>query len=408
MIDSSWHGPREGNGAAVRRRVLQIGKFYPPHMGGIETHLRSLCLELQGSVDVQAIVANTSSDLLEERVDGIRVTRLGTSLHFSAAPICTGLVSRLRQTPADVVHIHLPNPWAVLAFLASGHPGRLVVSYHSDVVRQRIMEPLFRPFLLRFLERADSIIVATSKHIDSSPILRRYRDRCAVIPYGVPVAADDEADSQEVKRIRDRFGDRLVLAVGRLVYYKGFEYLIRAMREVRAQLVLIGEGPMRAELEREVRASGVDDRVTFLGNVKETTPYYQAADVFVLPSVARSEAFGIVQLEAMACSTPVVNTRLDSGAPFVSLHNVSGLTVPPADSGALGRAITRVLDDCDLRAELGRAARRRVEEEFSQEVMGRRVLELYAGILGKPRGEPTVARGRRRARARPGLPARVS
>lgn len=365
-----------------RKRVLQIGKFYPPHMGGIETHLQALCEELQCAVDVHAIVANTTRKQEEEWVDGIRVTRLGTALNLAAAPLCPALRRRLRGTSAELVHVHLPNPGAVLAYLASGHSGPLVVSYHSDVVRQRILERFFRPFLLRFLARADAIIVATPNHIDSSPILRRFRSRCTVIPYGIKLDQANDSDESEVQKIREEYGPRIVLGVGRLVYYKGFEFLIRAMRGLDAQLVLIGEGPMRADLEAEVLRNGVRDRVRFLGRVDDLTPFYKAADVFVLPSVARSEAFGIVQLEAMACGTPVINTQIDSGAPFVSLHNVSGLTVPPANEARLRDAIARVLDDSELRAELGQAARRRVEEEFAREVMAGRTLELYGTLLG--------------------------
>jgi rhamnosyl/mannosyltransferase len=174
-----------------------------------------------------------------------------------------------------------------------------------------------------------------------------------------------------------------VLAVGRLIYYKGFEYLVRAMKQVIGKLVIIGDGPLRSYLERDAHAIGIRDRVFFAGEIQNDsiTPYYHAADVFVLPSVARSEAFGIVQLEAMACGKPVVNTQLESGVPFVSVDGVTGITVMPRKSELLATAINCLLDEPQLRARFGEAATRRVRDEFSVEKMASRTLEVYNEAL---------------------------
>src|SRR5262249_22178391 len=154
----------------------------------------------------------------------------------------------------------------------------------------------------------------------------------------VDLAKFDRFDEDEVERIRRRYGPRIVVSVGRLIYYKGLEYLIDAMIRVSGRLLVIGDGPLRPRLERQAVVRNSGDRAIFLGEVRDIVPYYHAAYVFVLPSVARSEAFGIVHLEAMACGKPVVNTRLASGVPFVSPHGVTGLTVPPAHPGALADA----------------------------------------------------------------------
>jgi glycosyltransferase involved in cell wall biosynthesis len=363
-------------------RVLHVGKFYPPHHGGIETHLQVLCGQLREHVDLQVIVANGNRRDIVERLDGVEVARLGTALTLAGAPICPGMVRRIREANADVVHLHLPNPAAVLAYLASGHRGRLVVSYHSDVVRQRVLNIAFRPILKHLLDRSDAIVVATPNYVRSSPVLVKYRERCHVIPYGIPTDAF-EGPSTEVDELRARFGPRLVVSVGRLVYYKGFESLIDAMGQVDGHLLIVGDGPLRGALEARARARGVEDRVTFLGTVQDAAPYYHAADVFVLASVARSEAFGIVQIEAMACGKPVVNTGLDSGVPYVSRDGESGLTVPPAEPPALARAINRLLGDAGLRARYGDAGRRRVQEEFTQETMAQRFLQLYEEVTGR-------------------------
>src|SRR5208282_387744 len=162
-----------------------------------------------------------------------------------------------------------------------------------------------------------------------------------------------------------------------------FEYLIRAMAKVNGELIIIGDGPLRGFLENEAQAIGVRSRVHFLGEVQNTqlSAYYHASDVFVLPSVARSEAFGIVQLEAMACGKPVVNTQLDSGVPYVSLDGETGFTVEPRDSNALAVAISTLLDEHALRARFGAAARRRVEKEFNAELMARRTLDVYQEVM---------------------------
>jgi len=195
-----------------------------------------------------------------------------------------------------------------------------------------------------------------------------------------------------VTKIRDRYGKRIVLAVGRLVYYKGFEYLVRAMREVDGVLLVVGEGPLRNKLQKEITRYGIADRVFLLGNVAELSPIYHACDVFVLPSIARSEAFGIVQLEAMACGKPIVNTKLDSGVNYVSPDGVSGITVPPEDSDALSAAIGRLLDDPDLQRRCGEAGLARVLNEFTLERTADRVCEIYDEILASVAGHQLPGR----------------
>lgn len=370
-------------------RTLQVGKFYPPYMGGMETHLQALCENLNPVIKVQAVVANSNRQSTEDWVRGIKVIRAGTLFNLSAAPVCPEMVSLIRRSDADIIHLHLPNPMAVMAYLASRQRAKLIVTYHSDVVRQKLLNNAFNPILNLALSRCSAIIATSPDYLATSPVLAAHRDRCHVIPYGIPVEQFEQCDQTAVNRIRAKYGERLIISVGRLVYYKGFEFLIRSMANVPdARLLIIGDGPLRAALEQEARECGVADRVVFLGELQneETIPYYHAADIFALASIARSEAFGIVQLEAMACGKPVINTQLDSGVPFVSLDGVSGLTVPPKDSGAMAAAINKLLDNPALRAQYGDAARRRVREEFALEVMTRRMLRLYSQVVGQSKG----------------------
>lgn len=291
------------------------------------------------------------------------------------------MVRRIREAKADLVHIHWPNPTALLAYLASGHRGRLVFTYHSDVVRQKVLTHIFDPILRRGLDRADAIIASSANYIDSSEVLWPHREKCRVIPFGIDIKRFERPDELEVVRLRKQFGSRMILSVGRLVYYKGFDFLIDAMKSVNAHLVLVGNGPMEGGLRARIRARGLEDRVTLLTKVNDVVPFYDAAELFVLPSIARSEAFGIVQLEAMACGKPVVNTQLDSGVPFVSIDGVTGITVPPANSKELARAINSLLDDSERRERYGNAAYRRVREEFSLAGMAEQTLALYHEVL---------------------------
>ncbi len=367
--------------------VLQLGKFYPPYRGGIESHLHALCRELTKSITVNVIVANETRRLRESEIDGVRVRRLPRLFNLSATPVCPTMVREIRRTDADIIHLHLPNPLAALAYLASGHKGRLVITWHSDIVRQRTIAKMLRPLDDAILSRASALIASSPNYVDSSPILSRNRDRCRVIPFGIDADAFRPRDAETAAKIRKRYGPRIVLAVGRMVYYKGFEYLIRAMAGVRGHLLLVGEGPLLRKLERQAFDAGAMDRITFLGRVsqEEMAGYYHAADVFVLPSIARSEAFGIAQLEAMACGKPVVNTRLKSGVPFVSIDGETGITVAPADSDELAAAINRLFDAPGLRGIYGAAAARRAREEFSVAVMVDRTLELYREVMANGR-----------------------
>jgi len=364
-------------------QVLHVGKYYPPYMGGIESHLETLCEALRPDVEVSVLVANSESFDTEELVGGIPVTRVGTKLKVGTAPLCPGMVSRLRASTADIIHVHLPNPTAVLAYLASGHKGPLVVTYHSDTVKQALLGAMFEPILNRFLRQSTAIIVSSPNYLRTSATLAEHQSRCRVVPLGIPVEQFGTCSPTAVERVRGKFGNRLVLAVGRMVYYKGFEYLIEAMTRVQGHLLLVGEGPLRPELQRLVASRGLSERVSFLGVVADLVPFYHAADVFVLPSIARSEAFGIVQIEAMAAGTPVVNTSLDSGVPFVSPHGTTGLTVQPKDSVALAGAIGSLLDDDQLRAACSKAAQFRARSEFSAEKMRERTQAIYEECAGR-------------------------
>lgn len=379
---SKGNSASDADRTGKRLEVLHVGKFYPPHMGGIETHLEGLCRELRKSVDVQVVVANDHRFAIEETLDSVPVARVPTWLTLASTPLAPAMVAKLRAYQGEILHLHLPNPMAVMAYLASGYRGSVVVTYHSDMVRQKVLGPLFEPWLHAALRRSSAIIATSPNYVRTSHVLARHQERCHIIPLGTAIESFGRCDPSAVASVRREYGERLIVSVGRLVYYKGFEYLIRAMAQVSGKLLIVGDGPLRNRLGALASEVGVADRVFLLGKIDHDrlVACYHAAQVFVLASVARSEAFGIAQIEAMAAGLPVVNTNLDSGVPFVSVHESTGLTVPPADPDRLAVAINRLLDNPNLRHAFGRMARLRARQEFSVEVMARRTLSLYEEI----------------------------
>jgi glycosyltransferase involved in cell wall biosynthesis len=362
-------------------RVLQLGKFYPPFHGGMETHLQLLASHLRPSVDVHVAVSAIPSPPGRTTAAGVHLRRMRTYGVVAATPMCPELFRVIWDVEPDIVHLHHPHPLAMLAYLTSGTSAPCIVSYHSDIVRQRTLGPLVAPIVHRTLARSAAILVASPQLRDGSPVLQQYRDKCHVVPYGLDPSHQRPADPAAVAELRRRYGNRIVLAVGRLTLYKGFDYLIRAMQQVDATLLLVGTGALREELDRVVSDERLGAKVHLLGSVPDVRPYYEACDLFVLPSTTANEAFGIVQLEAMAAGKPVVNTALRTGVTFACPPDVAALTVKPRDSAALAQAISSLLGDPDLRRRLGEAGRERVAREFNARVMSERTLEIYRAAL---------------------------
>lgn len=381
-------------------RVLQVGKYYWPHKGGIETVVRTLSEALSHSVDISVLVANSIAAGGHDIVGGIPVIRAKPWATVGAVRFCPSMIREIRESNADLIHLHTPNPGAELAILMSGVKTPLIVTYHCGILRQRITGALFQPFHQRLLARAAAILVSSSDLLHNLHQLDHHRQRCHVVPHGISPTALDRVAPGEVSRLQQKFGPRMLLSVGRLVYYKGFDCLIRAMRNVDGHLVLIGDGPLRSHLQHLIHTLGLADRVTLAGDLTDIAEYYHAANLFVLPSTHLTEAFGIVQLEAMSCGKPVINTAIPTGVPHVSLDGVTGLTVPPNDVSALAGAINRLLNDPALCQQFGSHGRRRVHEEFSLDVVTRKVLNVYEEVYASARESSVPASNRNLATAR--------
>jgi len=369
-------------------RVVHIFKdYYPPMTGGIEQHMRLLCTGLTRQIEVIVLVPSRSRRAIKECLEGVSVIRVPEFGRYASVPLCPTMPVELHRLRPDIVHLHFPNPMGDLAYLLGGWQVPLVLTYHADIIKQRLFLPVYRPILAHLFKKLRRIIATSAEYIASSEFLSQYQAKCTVIPFGIDLAglALRNGESDEVAKQRLDYGGRLLLFVGVLRYYKGLDVLLRAMTRVEGALVIVGRGPEREALETLATQLGIAGRVTFLGEVTEAQLrlLLHAADVFVLPSIDRCEAFGIAQLEAMACGKPVVSSDLPTGMRFVNQHGVTGLRVLPGDPEALAEALQQVLDDAGLRARLGCAARARIEQEFTAERMIARTLEVYREVLAR-------------------------
>jgi rhamnosyl/mannosyltransferase len=369
-------------------KVLYVYKDYYPVVGGIENHIRLLCqgLKAHPHVEPTVLVTSRTGKTVIEEIDGVRVIKAARLATISSAPVSLSLFAWLHRLEADVTHLHFPYPVGELAYLWAGRSRRLVITYHSDIVRQKYLLRVYEPFLRHLLARADVITVSSPNYIQSSPYLRPLAGKCVVIPHGTDLSrfVATQAVQRRAAEIRQHYAAPLLLFVGLLRYYKGLSFLIEAMPQIAAKLLIVGQGPQGEEWQTLTRRLGLDDKVAFLGRVseEELIALYHAGDVFVLPSIHRSESWGAVQIEAMSCGKPVVCTELGTGTSFVNVDGVTGRVVPPRDAAALATAINALLGDEAMRRAMGARARERAQQEFSLETMVERVLAVYGEVLG--------------------------
>lgn len=374
-------------------RVLQISKWYLPYTGGIETVVQQIAQGMGArGASMKVLACHHQRHLRDTRecVGGVDVVRAGSFGNALSTPLSPSFFKHYRRQVqwADVVHFHAPFP---LAELVHGWTDlsdkRVVVTFHADPSRTRwgFLAALYRPVLRRLLRSAHRVVVTSPQMRDAARTLQGLEQKCEVIPLGASLAEPRGAaapDRQVAKRALGLASQPVVLTVGRLVYYKGFPYLIEAMQQIDAMLIIVGKGKELKALKRRAEALQVAHKVRFAGYVSDEAlaQYYAAADVFVLPSVTPAEAFGIVQVEAMARGVPVVNTTLPTGVPFVSLHGETGLTVAPRDANALAQATNTLLRKDALRKKMSENACRRAQQ-FSAAAMVDRYDVLYKALM---------------------------
>jgi glycosyltransferase involved in cell wall biosynthesis len=367
-------------------RVAHLGKFYPPVRGGMERAVHALCCATRDRLAHEVIAFNTNRASTDEQVDGINVTRVGTWLRAGSVPVAPGLIGRLRSLRADVAVLHEPNPWALVAWAAAAPDVPVAIWFHSEVVRPRAQYELFyAPLAARVYPRARRFIVSSPTLAREATALARYQDRIAVIPFGVD--ATPFSTSEAATRARDlraTVTGPLLLFAGRLVPYKGLDVLIDAVSPLPVTVAVVGDGPMRDQWSRRAQSVTGGARFLFVGEVPEAElpAWMRACVALVLPSVTRAEAFGLVQLEAMAAGKPVISTNLPTGVPWVNQHGVTGLVVPPGDPLALRAAIESLIGQPGLAERLGHAGASRASRDFTTAQMANAFVRVCADVAG--------------------------
>ena len=365
-------------------RVLHAYKVFPPDgIGGIPEVMTCLAKGMSPRHQSSVLVARTRGRGRRYIFDGIPVealTSFGTALSSPIAPSFPFVLSN-RSREADLVVFHHPCPLNDIGAIAIADRTALVVHWHGEIVGRRFFAGLVAPFIRRVLARARRIIVSHQSMVRESPFLAAHGEKCAIIPYGIDVAYWNELNGSQQRRVealRSQY-PRLVVATGRLVPYKGFHVLIEALREVDATAIIVGDGPLRGDLLRAAARFGVEKRIILAGKLSrdDLKVHLHAARLYALPSVTPAEAFGIVQIEAMSCGLPIVNTSLPTAVPHVARQSLEALTVPPGNPAAFAQALSRLLDDAELSRRLGAAGRARAAAEYSLETFVRRTEDVY-------------------------------
>ncbi|MBN1433479.1 glycosyltransferase [Candidatus Fermentibacterales bacterium] len=376
-------------------RVLEVYKDISPWVrGGIERYVSELGRFLRDAGhDVCFLVARRRPGLRPGRteLEGMQVFEAPTLFRALSNPFCPGFGAMMLARRPDVVHVHLPLPTAVISSLVWGGALPTVVTYHSDIVRQRFVMPLYRPFLLRFLRRARAVLATSPTYVETSKVLSRLAN-VEPIPIGVdtgkwhPPETRDERD--HVSLTRRRLGEEdYFLFVGRFRSYKGIDVLLDAWRALGdKRLVMVGNGPLREHVMKRTETEGL--RVTIELDVEdaELAALYRGARALILPSTERSEAYGMVILEAMASGVPVVSSDLETGVSWLNEHEATGLVFRRGDPSALAEAVRRMMgEERDVYAA---NALSKARGGFSQSVLFdrvMRVLERSAGVA-RPSG----------------------
>ena len=367
----------------LNMKVLQLGKFYPIR-GGVEKvaydlmtglserdiHCDMMCAASQGRSRVISINRNAS------------IICCHTWLKAAATMISPAMIFTLRKIcrQYDIIHVHHPDPMACLALYLSGYKGRVIVHWHSDIQKQKILLNFYRPLQNWLLRRADLVIGTTPVYLSESPFLQSVQKKSVCLPIGISPMLPD---AKSVEAIRQRYmNKKIVFSLGRLVAYKGFCHLVAAAQYLGDDFVVLigGTGALESELQREIDKLGLHEKVRLLGRIndEDLPAYYGACDVFCLSSVQKTEAFGIVQIEAMSCGKPVVATRIpQSGVAYVNANGISGLNVAPGNARELADAIQSITQDETTYKRYSAGARKRYDEQFTKKRMIDTCLEIY-------------------------------
>jgi len=368
-------------------RILQLGKFYPIR-GGVEKVMWDLTRGLSAAGYACDMLCASFDGAKEMKIirfaqnDRGRCIVLPCRHQASGTMLCPKMIGWLREHASeyDIIHVHHPDPMACLALRMSGYKGRVILHWHSDILKHKAIMAAYKPLQNWLIRRADKIVGTTPVYVAQSPALKNVQDKVTYVPIGVdPI----EFDPGKAAEIQARYpGKKIVYSLGRLVPYKGYTYMIQAANHLPDDYIVLigGNGPLKESLQEEIDVQGLQDKVKLLGFIpdEDHAALFGAAKVYVMSSVMKTEAFGIVQIEAMSTGTPVVATRIPgSGVSWVNEDGVSGLNVEPSDPKALSDAIRNICEDTDKYQHFSDGAKRRFQENFQHDNMIKKIITIY-------------------------------
>ncbi|MFP5393457.1 MAG: glycosyltransferase family 4 protein [Gammaproteobacteria bacterium] len=370
-------------------RVLHFYKtYYPDSVGGIEQVIRQMCVGTgRLGVTNQVLTLTRQKTQLDFQFEGHRVVRAPQDFEIASNSVSLSSIGQLARMAraADVVHYHFPWPFMDLAHFVARVRKPSVVTYHSDIVRQKTLLRLYQPLKHRFLASVDRIVATSPNYMASSPILQRYRDKTRIITYGLDKTIYPGADAGRMAHWRGVIGARpFFLFVGVLRYYKGLQYLLDAVAGTDIPVVIVGAGPIEMELKAQAQRLGLH-HVFFVGAVDEVDKIalLTLCHGIAFPSHLRSEAFGISLLEGAMYGKPMVSCEIGTGTSYINVDGETGIVVPPCDPLALRQAMRRLLDEPELAAAMGRRAEARYWELFTSERMATSYTALYHELAAR-------------------------
>lgn len=369
-------------------KILHVGKWYPSE-GGIETVRDNIVYPLsEEGVDCDMMCESRGRKPDQISInDHCKIHIAGTRFYILRVPLSFGEIPTLRKiaNSYDIIHIHQPNPISLISLMLSGYKGKVVTHWHCDIAEQPLLRMVYSPLQTWLLKRSDIIIATTQITADTSPYINKYKGKIKIVPIGIP---KPKKQLEKAKEIQDTYkGKKIIFSMGRLSFYKGFNYLIDAMKELPDDYICLigGKGPDREMLDKQIEDNQLGDRVKMLGYLTEeqVSAYYDSSILFCMPSINKGEAFGIVQIEAMGHGKPVVTTNIPgSGVPWVNAHGVSGLNVEPANAHELAEAIQKIAEDKTLCEKLGKQAEQRFDTMFERGVMVKKCMDIYKSLIG--------------------------
>jgi len=367
-------------------KVLHVYRtYFPDTQGGLEEVIRQICQSTKDCGIESRVFTLSRSPIpsVLERPEA-EVYRTKLTAEIASCSIAFGAIHLMKELVewADIIHFHFPWPFADVLNLFVPKNKPTMLTYHSDIVRQKVLLKMYKPLMYRFLHSMKAIVATSPNYFATSEVLGKYAEKVEIIPIGLGKDTYPPINSSLTELMRLKVGSDFFLFVGVLRYYKGLHILLEAAKGGDFKVVIVGAGPVERELHEKATKLGLDN-VLFLGYItdEEKVALYELSRAVVFPSYLRSEAFGVTLVEGLMYAKPIISCEIGTGTSYVNEHNVTGLVIPPSDSKSLKQAMVQLYRDDALCERFGIAARKRYETFFTSQLMAERYASLYKRLV---------------------------